>query len=106
MALPPELPLPVQTTPCSCRYQSAKVQLSPSTATGGKDSHTCPLCASTTLRYASPRLLLYCSSKARIRPCLDTCSASQACARCPALCTMTLIVPKLTCSPKRSFRHA
>src|SRR5260370_32825245 len=47
MAGPPSLTLPVQTTPCSCRYQSANVQLSPSTATGGSVAHTCPLWAST-----------------------------------------------------------
>src|SRR5947209_10003915 len=47
MALPPSLTLPLQTTPCSRRYHNAKVQLSPSTATGGRVAHTCPLCAST-----------------------------------------------------------
>src|SRR5205823_7954492 len=97
MALPPSLTLPLQTTPCSCRYHNAKVQLSPSTATEGKLAHTCELWTSTTLRYASPRLLLYCSSNASTRSSPETCCSSQACARCPALCTIAVIVPRLTC---------
>src|SRR6266852_7529294 len=106
MAVPPSLTLPVQTTPCSCRYHNANVQLSPSTATGGSVAHTCPLWASTTLSETSPRLLLYCSSKATTRPSAGTCCTNQPCARCPVVCTIALIVPRLTCSPSSSFRHA
>src|SRR6266481_9279407 len=47
MAMPPSPTLLAQTTPCSCRYHNANVQLSPSTATGGSVAHTCPLWAST-----------------------------------------------------------
>src|SRR5437868_13075134 len=96
MARPPSLTLPLQTTPCSWRYHKASVQLSPSTATGGKLAHTCELWTSTTLRYASPRWLLYCSSNASTRPCPDTCCSSHPCARWPALRTIAVIVPRLT----------
>src|SRR6266700_1965944 len=105
MARPPSLTVLVATTPCSCRYQKARVHLSPSTATGGRLAHTCELWTSTTLRYASPRLLLYCSSNASTRPCPDTCCSSQACARWPALCTIAVIVPRLTCWPKSTTKH-
>src|SRR5436305_8191818 len=47
MARPPSLTLRSQRSPCSCKYHHTNVQLSPSTATGGKVAHTCPLCTST-----------------------------------------------------------
>src|SRR6266852_9524374 len=47
MARPPSLTLRSQTSPCSCKYHHTNVQLSPSTATGGRVAHTCPLCTST-----------------------------------------------------------
>src|SRR5438309_250688 len=54
MAWPPSVTAVCQVTPCSCKYQSKRVQLSASTGTGGTLAQTTELCTSTILRYPSP----------------------------------------------------
>ena len=53
------------------------------------------------------RLVDYCIAHPRQPLVLarDPCCCNHFCARCPASCTMPLMVPKLTCCPKSSCRH-
>src|SRR5260370_8607315 len=106
MARPPSLTLRSQSSPCSCKYHHTNVQLSPSTATGGKVAHTCPLCTSTTLREAFPLCLLYCSSKPHARGFSPCSWLTQSWALRPPSSTIAVLRPRLTRVPHTFTRHA